>query len=66
MRKKFKIMSPQDHPDPDKRGKRYKPAKNHMAVMSSSGVFFIAVLNDYDMYVRKLSAILPKYDVVWK
>lgn len=66
MRKKFKILYPQDYHEVEKRGKPYLPPQNHMVVMNTSGVFFLVCLEDYCQSVRKLSNILYKYDVVWK
>ena len=66
MRKKFKIMYPMDYHDVEKRGKPYKPPAKHMIVMNNSGIFFQYCGEDYMAGIRKLSDILPKYDVVWK
>lgn len=63
---KFKIMYPSDHPDPDKAGTKYKPPKNCMVVMSGSGTFFLYDGEPYFPSIRKLSKVLPKYDVVWE
>lgn len=65
MRKKFKIMYPSYHPDPDKAGKPYKPPENCMVVMNGSGVFFLYDNEPYYPSIRKLSKVLPSYDVVW-
>ena len=65
MRKKFKIMYPEDHPDADKRGKPYFPPPKGMVVMNGSGVFFLFIGEDYYPSIRKLSDVLYKYDVVW-
>ncbi|MBG23687.1 MAG: hypothetical protein CMF22_10215 [Idiomarinaceae bacterium] len=65
-RKKFKIMYPEDYWDKTKAGKPYLP-NNAMVVMNGGGVFFqIDDPNGYDRCIRKLSSILPKYDVIWK
>jgi hypothetical protein len=38
-----------------------------MIVMNSQGIFFIVGnFMDYDTYVRKLSDVCPKSDVIWK
>jgi len=66
MRKKFKIMYPDDHVDESKRGQPYKPPVNCMVVMNGSGVFFLFKGEQYYPSIRLLSDILPKYDVVWK
>ena len=65
MRKKFKIMYPNYHPDTDKAGKPYKPPENCMVVMSGSGIFFLYNNESYYPSIRKLSEVLPSYDVVW-
>lgn len=37
-----------------------------MLVMNSQGIFFIVGnFMDYDTYVRKLSDVCPKFDVIW-
>lgn len=66
MRKKFKIMYPNDHHDVNKRGKPYLPPQNKMVVMNSGGVFFLYDNEPYYPSITKLSKVLPKYDVVWK
>lgn len=63
---KFKIMYPEDHPLPEKRGKPYKPPEGKMVVMNGGGVFFLYDTEPYCQSIRKLSSVLPKYDVVWK
>lgn len=67
MKKKFKIMYPDDtfYPE-EKRGKPYKPEAKHMVVMNGQGVFFLYSGEEYYPSIRKLSDVLPKYDVVWK
>jgi hypothetical protein len=65
MRHKFKILYPQDHPDEAKRGKRYKPPKDHLVVMNGGGVFFLVDRCDFYTTITKLSDTLPKYDVEW-
>lgn len=66
MKKKFKIMYPKDYWDKDKAGKPYHPPAHHMVVMNGGGVFFLVDMRDFDLYIQKLSRVLPKYDVVWK
>ncbi len=66
MRKKFTILYPQDHPDTEKRGKKYKPGKKSMVVVNQSGIFFEYCNEEYYPYINKLSDLLPKYDVVWQ
>ena len=66
MKPKFKIMYPQDHQEVEKRGKPYKPPANKMVVMNGGGVFFLYTEEGYCPYMQKLSAVLPKYDVIWK
>ena len=65
MRKKFKILYPHDHYDPNKRGQKYKPPEDEMLVMNSDGVFFLYSNETYYPSIRKLSDVLEKYDVVW-
>ncbi len=65
MRKKFKIMYSQDHYEVEKRGKSYIPPAKGMVVMNNRGVFFLFIGEEYYPSIRKLSDILPKYDVVW-
>jgi len=65
MRRKFKIFYPQDHHDQDKAGKPFKPGKREMVVMNGSGVFFLYNGAPYYPFIKKLSEVLAKYDVVW-
>jgi hypothetical protein len=65
-RKKFQIMHPSDHPEEDKRGTKYKPSSKSMVVMNADGVFFVYNGEGYYPSIKKLSDVLPKYDVVWK
>ena len=60
MKKKFKIIDTST-------GQKLKLREKEMVVMNDQGVFFI-VRNfmDYDTYVRKLSDVCPRYDVIWK
>ncbi len=66
MRKKFRILYPQDHPNAEKHGKKYKPGKKSMVVMNQSGIFFEYCNMEYAAHINKLSDILPRYDVVWQ
>ena len=66
MRKKFKIMYPQDYHDHTKRGKPYFPPPKNMVVMGGGGVFFLYSGEKYYPSMRRLSEVLFKYDVVWK
>ena len=66
MKKKFKIMYPEDYPLPEKRGQPYKPPAGKMLVMNNGGVFFLYDSEPYYPSIQKLSDVLPKYDVVWK
>lgn len=66
VRKKFKIMYPNDHHDSNLAGKPFKPDVNCMVVMNGSGVFFHFASGVYGTTARKLSEVLHKYDVVWK
>jgi hypothetical protein len=60
MRKKFKIID-------SSTGEKYKLKEREMIVMNSQGIFFlVGNFTDYDTYVRKLSDVCPKYDVVWE
>lgn len=59
-RKKFEIIDPETD-------EKYKLESGEMVVMNASGVFFLVVgMDDYYTAIRKLSDVLPKYDVVWK
>ena len=66
MRQKFKIMYPSDYHEVDKRGQPYRPPTKCMVVMNGGGVFFLYNGEEYYPSIRKLSDVLPKYDVVWK
>jgi len=66
MRKKFKIMYPSDWHDESKQGQPYHPPSKSMVVMNGSGIFFLFNGDDYYPSIKKLSDVLPKYDVVWK
>lgn len=66
MKNKFKIMYPNDYHDVSKRGKPYLPPEKHMVVMNGGGVFFLFCGEWYCPSIRKLSEVLPKYDVIWK
>lgn len=60
MKHKFKIIDAST-------GEKYKLKEGEMLVMSSQGIFFIVGnFMDYDTYVRKLSDVCPKYEVIWK
>lgn len=65
-KKKFKIMYPDDHYEVEKRGEPYHPPQECMVVMNGSGVFFLYYNTQYYPWIRPLSEVLPKYDVVWK
>jgi hypothetical protein len=65
MRTKFKIMYPKNHHDPEKAGQPFKPTDGKMLVMNNAGVFFLYDSEPYGQNIRKLSNILPSYDVVW-
>lgn len=63
MKKKFKII---DTSTGQKIKLRETDQGHEMVVMNSQGVFFVVVhFGDYDTYVRKLSDVCPRYDVVW-
>ena len=66
MRAKFEIRYPTDHEDVELRGKKYKCKEKDMVVMNSSGIFFVYNGEPYYPSIRKLSDVLPKYDVVWR
>lgn len=58
--KKFKIIDAAPR-------EKLKLGEGQMVVMNDQGIFFIVGnFMDYDTYVRKLSDVCPKYDVVWK
>ena len=65
-KQKFKIMYPQEHHDASKRGQPFKPASKEMVVMNGGGVFFLFNGEVYYPSIRKLSLVLPRYDVVWE
>jgi hypothetical protein len=65
MKKKFKIYYPSDFHDKSLAGKRYKPPEKHMIVMNSDGLFWLVDFSDYYLYIKKLSDVLEKWDVVW-
>lgn len=59
-RKKFEIIDPETD-------EKYKIDSGEMIVMNTAGVFFlVGGMGDYYTGIRKLSDVLPKYDVVWK
>lgn len=59
-RKKFEIIDPETD-------EKYKLESGEMIVMNTAGVFFLlGGMDDYYTGIRKLSDVLPKYDVVWK
>lgn len=66
MRKKFKILYPEDYHVQAKQGQPYKPPVGCMVLMSREGVFFLYNSAGYYPYMEELSNTLPKYDVVWK
>lgn len=60
MRKKFKIIDAST-------GLPVKLQQGEMLVMNDDGIFFkIGGIGDYYMGMRKLSDVIPQYDVVWK
>lgn len=59
MKKKFKIIDAST-------GKEFKLIDGQMIVMNNEGVFFwVGNFRDYVTYVRKLSDVCPRYEVVW-
>jgi len=65
MRKKFKIMYPVRYEaDPSLSGKQYE--SSGMVFMNSEGVFFEIITDGFYTHIRKLSDVLPIYDVCWK
>jgi len=66
MRKKFEIFYPSDYPEVEKQKTRYKPTGKNMLVMNNNGIFFLYNGEQFYPSIRKLSDVLPKYDVVWK
>lgn len=63
MKNKFKII---DASTGIAGGKPYKLKSGEMIVMNSQGIFFlVGNFMDYDTYVRKLSDVCPRFDVVW-
>lgn len=60
MKKKFKIIDASS-------GEKLKLKEGQMVVMNDQGIFFmVGNFMDYDRYVRKLSDVCPKFEVVWK
>lgn len=55
-RRKFKVFVD---------GKQYKPSGKKMVVCTSGGVFLIIDSDGFYTYVRKLSDVLPYYDIKW-
>lgn len=66
MRKKFEIYYDIHHPDKEKAGKRYKPRKHEMIVMSSAGIFFVYNGTQYYPSISKLVDKIGNFDVQWK
>lgn len=59
MKNKFKIIDASTE-------EKLKLKDGEMLVMNSQGIFFIVGnFMDYDTYVRKLSDVCPRFDVVW-
>lgn len=66
-RKKFKIMIPESHASTGyEKAKPYIAPAGHMIVMNTGGVVFLVDMDSYYMGIKKLSSVLPKYDIVWK
>jgi hypothetical protein len=60
MKKKFKIIDTST-------GQKIKLREKEMVVMNDQGIsFLVGNFMDYDTYVRKLSDVYPRFDVVWK
>ena len=60
MKHKFKIIDTCS-------GEKIKLGEGRMVVMNGHGIFFVVGnFMDYDTYVRKLSDVCPKFDVIWK
>ena len=64
-KRKFKIFHSEQHSDPNKAGKKFKPNKNQMIIMNSDGIFFLYTHCTYP-YIMKLSELIGNYDVIWK
>ncbi|MCY1455457.1 hypothetical protein D9M71_725940 [compost metagenome] len=59
MKKKFKIIDASS-------GEKIKLGEGQMVVMNNQGIFFVVGnIMGYDTYVRKLSDVCPRFDVVW-
>lgn len=59
MKKKFKIIDTST-------GEKYKLKEGEMLVMNNQGIFFlVGNFMDYDTYVRKLSDVCPRFEVIW-
>lgn len=64
MKKKFKII---DASTGEKLKLKETDQGHEMIVMNSQGIFFmVGNFMDYDTYVRKLSDVCPRFDVIWK
>lgn len=60
MKKKFKIIDTST-------GQKIKLREKEMLVMNNQGIFFlVGNFMDYDTYVRKLSDVCPRFDVIWE
>lgn len=60
MKKKFKIIDACS-------GEKIKLKEGEMVVMNSQGIFFlVGNFMNYDTYVRKLSDVCPRFEVVWR
>ena len=59
MKPKFKIIDASS-------GEKIKLKDGEMVVMNSQGIFFlVGNFRDYDTYVRKLSDVCPRFEVIW-
>jgi len=66
MRKKFKIMYPEDHQDREKRGKQFKPEDSReMIVVNEKGIFFL-YHGEYYPWIQPLREVISKYDIIWE
>jgi hypothetical protein len=59
-------MYPEDHHEPEKRGKPFLVTGKDMIVMNNSGIFFIFNGEQYYPSIMPLSMRLPRFDVVWE
>lgn len=65
MRRKFAVFYCPHNPDPNKAGKRYKPPRGKMLMMSDAGVFFEYDGRQFYPYAKPLVDVIGNFDVIW-